>query len=363
MAGSVPNRIRYTGPRNPWRAITREKIIDWLRTLAWVVPLTLLVWIWAERQQLVRTPNAVAIPITLRASSADVVVHMISPADGNVMAVLSGPQNSVDKVLTLISNPNSDERVYINVDTNVSPGRHEISTTQIGESPIFTGRGVSVLNAAPVQLIYSVEKIVDANMPVEMPPDVMNLDGTPAFDPPTVKFRGPQSVLDQLTADRQLVVYANLKGRDALHIPGAHEEIGVPLILPSDASDVTFTPGVVKATFQVRATEERFVYPSMPVWVLAPPVLAERGFKVSIVSNTNLANVTLVGSPDVIAQLRSDTLTPKPRAHVEVSLDDLPAGTLRTRQVEFDLPEGVHVAAEDQARTVDFKLVDITAKE
>ena len=33
---------------------TRENIISNLKTLAWVVPLTLLIWIWAEREQVQR---------------------------------------------------------------------------------------------------------------------------------------------------------------------------------------------------------------------------------------------------------------------------------------------------------------------
>ena len=213
MAGSLPNRIRYTGPRRPWRAITRDNLVDWLRTLAWVVPLTLLVWIWAERQQLARTPSPVAIPVTLQANSGDVVVHVLSPADGNVMAELSGPQTALDEARNLISNPTSGQRVIINVDGNATRGRHEVSALAIEDSPIFTSRGVSVLNATPGQITYSVEKIVEANLPVQMPADVTNLDGVAAFDPPTVKFRGPQSLLDQLTADRQIGGVCEFAGR------------------------------------------------------------------------------------------------------------------------------------------------------
>lgn len=343
--------------------ITREQLLDYLRTLAWVIPLTLLVWIWAEREQLARTPNAVSIPVTLRTTSPNLLVRMISPADQNVMAELSGPHNALDEVLKIISDPNSSDRVYINIDANIRPGTYEISADRIGQSTIFTGRGITVLNAAPSTITYTVEKIVEADFPVQMPADVTNLDGAPAFDPPTVKFHGPQSILDRLTADRQTVVYAELRGRDALRIPGPHEEKAVPLLLPSNDPDVSFTPTSVTATFKVRQAEERMIYPSMPVWVLAPPLLADRGYKVVLASSPNLENVTLVGSPDLIAQLRSGTIMPKPRAHVEVSLDDLPAGTPRTRQVKYDLPDGVRVSSDDVGRTVEFMLQGITPKE
>lgn len=303
----------------------------------------------------------VAIPVTLQASSGDVIVHILSPADGNVMAELSGPQTALDKVRNVIFTANAEQRIYINVDANVAPGRHEISALAIANSSVFTNSGVTVMNTTPGQITYSVERIVEANLPVQMSAaDVTNLDGVPAFDPPSVKFKGPQSVLDQLTADRQMVAYANLRGNDELKLPGTHEVKSVPLILPTTDSDVVFSPAAVTVTFKVRQTEERFIYPSMPVWVLAPPVLADRGYKVQILSSPNLANVTLAGSPDVIAQLRSNTLLPKPQAHLQVSLEDLTAaGSKITRQVKYDLPDGVHVTPDDAVRTVDFRLVDV----
>lgn len=364
MGNGFTSRLRYTGPRRwPWGPITRESTIDFFRTLAWVIPFTLLIWIWAEREQLARTPSPVAIPVTLRTNSPDMVVHIISPADKNVMAELSGPHKAVDEVLKIISNPNSPDRVYINIDPNTLPGIYPVSTDRIAQSSIFSGRGVSVLDPVPANITYSVEKIVDANFPIQMPTDVTNLAGPAVFDPPTVKFRGPQPVLDRLQADRQTVVYANLSGRDSLRIPGPHVEKAVPLIVPSNEPDVSFTPTTVTATFTVRQAEEKYINPSMPVWVLAPPILADRGYKVVIVSNPNLANVTLLASPEIIAQLKNGSLTPKPRAHIEVSLDDLPAGTVRTRQVKYDLPDGVRVLPDDLARTVDFKLSPISPRE
>lgn len=367
MSNSFQSRIRYTGPRKPWRVITRDNILDWLRTLAWTIPLTLLVWLWAERQQLVRTPSPIAIPVALRTNSPDVVVKIISPADRNVMAILSGPQHALDDTLRTISSPNSADRVYINVDSNVMPGRYAVPTSRIEESPLLAGSGVSVVNASPGEITYTVERIVEADLPVTMPADVTNLDGAPAFDPPMVKFRGPQSVLDQLTADRQLAVYANVHGVDELHMPGPHKVHDVPLLpLPITDNNVSITPTNVTVSFKVRQTQEEMTYPSMPVWVLAPPVVSDRGYKVVIVRNSNLANVKLTGSPDVIAQLTSGALTPKPRAHVEVSLEDLPEGSEgpeKTRIVKYDLPDGVHVSSDDATRTVDFKLVAVGGKD
>ena len=67
--------------------------------------------------------------------------------------------------------------------------------------------------------------------------------------------------------------------------------------------------------------------------------------------------MTLVGPSDVIAQMRQPAYRPKPRARVDVSESDLPAGQTRIKQVQFDdLPAGVTVGAEDAKRTVEVRI-------
>src|SRR5438876_12334266 len=59
-----------------WREnITREQVISNLKTLAWVVPLTLLIWIWAEREQ-VATTKDVAAPFELVSVDPNRVVSL-----------------------------------------------------------------------------------------------------------------------------------------------------------------------------------------------------------------------------------------------------------------------------------------------
>src|SRR3954467_3445784 len=84
---AMPGRrlLEYWTP-NMWRwreRFSRENVMNSLRTLAWVVPLTILIWIYAEREQLATEP-VVIIPIDVKTTAPNRVVTLISPADKNI---------------------------------------------------------------------------------------------------------------------------------------------------------------------------------------------------------------------------------------------------------------------------------------
>ena len=53
---------------------TRDNVIGHMKTLAWVIPLTLLIWIWAEREQ-VQPAKDVSVPFELVSPDANRVVN------------------------------------------------------------------------------------------------------------------------------------------------------------------------------------------------------------------------------------------------------------------------------------------------
>ena len=158
-------------------------------------------------------------------------------------------------------------------------------------------------------------------------------------------------------------MYADLSGRSSLRVPGPQTEEAVPLIKPTSDASVTFTPETVTARFKVQQADQRYRRPTMPVWVAAPPLLAERGYKVVLLSPPNLSNVNLIGPPELIEALQKDLLKPIPKAYIEVTLDDLPVDVPKTREVKYELPRGIEVAPEDRGRTVEFKLERINQRE
>ena len=87
---------------------TRENIISNLKTLAWVVPLTLLIWIWAEREQ-VQPAKDVSVPFELVSSDPNRIVSLKPPQDKNLVLELQGPQGRLQELLSRLRGGNMPE--------------------------------------------------------------------------------------------------------------------------------------------------------------------------------------------------------------------------------------------------------------
>src|SRR5947209_20240852 len=75
-----------------------ERVIDVLKNLALVAPLTILIWIYAEREQTATRPN-VLIPVEVTINAPGRIVTVKDP---QVVATLSGPAASMDRVIAAI---------------------------------------------------------------------------------------------------------------------------------------------------------------------------------------------------------------------------------------------------------------------
>ena len=79
------------------RRFTRQNVVSFLKTLAWVVPLTLLIWIYAEQEQLVTATN---VPATIDVQSTDPgrTVTLLSPREKMILCDLRGPNSILDRI-------------------------------------------------------------------------------------------------------------------------------------------------------------------------------------------------------------------------------------------------------------------------
>src|SRR5688500_9862212 len=76
---------------------TRENLVSGAKTLAWVVPLTVLIWVYAEREQLI-PEQSVPIPINVTSGDPSRVVTLLHPPDKMILADLEGPRSRIDAV-------------------------------------------------------------------------------------------------------------------------------------------------------------------------------------------------------------------------------------------------------------------------
>ncbi|HEY8666900.1 MAG TPA: hypothetical protein VIL86_09555, partial [Tepidisphaeraceae bacterium] len=107
----LPHSSRWKGEKTGWRgrmrenlsgvrhwarsAFTRENVIDQSKTLAWVIPLTFLIWVYAEREQVAKEEKF-QFPIEVRSNDANKIVTIVEPRDKKMTADLQGPQANLE---------------------------------------------------------------------------------------------------------------------------------------------------------------------------------------------------------------------------------------------------------------------------
>src|SRR4051794_29953518 len=148
------------------RVSSRERFVNTIKTLAWVAPLTVLIWVYAEREQ-VTTDTPVTIPVVMKAANPNRVVRLLN-GDNNITASLTGPRGLLDRTRDQILPGSQGPRVQIEVDANLAPGVHQLRTeTEVAKSPIF--KGVAVTNCVPDQLRVEVDDLIERKIDVQLP--------------------------------------------------------------------------------------------------------------------------------------------------------------------------------------------------
>src|SRR5262245_54271770 len=104
------------------RMVARENLLAGLKTSLWLVPLTVLIWLYAEREQIYIAPDR-TIPILVISGSNDRFVELKLPMnDKSVMATLSGPRGRVEEILQRIAPTGDSPAVVITIDQTLAAG-------------------------------------------------------------------------------------------------------------------------------------------------------------------------------------------------------------------------------------------------
>ena len=356
---------RDSGPLRRWArgTFTRENVSTALKTLAWVAPLTVLIWVYAEREQLFKE-QSVPIPVKVSIGDPTRVVTLVHPPDNMILADLQGPRSKIDDVRDEFSRSGGVESLNLPLDQlQLAPGPHEVRTASlVGSQPMFERNGIVVSNCQPPTLRVIVDEYETREVPIEPHPSVTNLVGKPIFEPPTVKIRAPKTEFNRAG---DLKVYADLASVPELSSPGSHPGLTVRVYTDAlNGPNVSLAPSTAKATVEVRQADETYVMPFMAVWPVMPMAWQK---EFSVEGQATISTVTVKGPPDKIALLKramEDPGAPPYYAVLEVTSEDRPAegqtiGPTRSRQLNFEagLPPGVRVSAEDAQRMFEFKLV------
>jgi hypothetical protein len=351
---------RFASAVRRWARDTfsRDSLMSSLRSLMWVAPLTVLIWIYAEREQVAKV-TLPPFPVEVKSADPRKVVTVLNPPDGLITADVNGPRARIEAVRDALDPRVNPAPLRVEVPADLAPGRHPIDAIGIARDSRLEGSGVSVTTTTPRVLDVLVQELAEDEAAVDVPPEVKDrLVAPPAFSPAKVRVAAPREVLEAARKDGPLVAYARLD--HLLDTPGAHNDVPVQVDVPfaGRSPHVTVAPSTVRASATIKnATEVRRVLRGVVVWPIgAPAVLKE--FEVQVSPDT-LATVTVVGPEEQIRLLDAQV----PLAAVRVGREDAGEES-RRKPVEaiLGLPDRVRVAPEDQKRQVEVKLVKKAAE-
>jgi YbbR-like protein len=315
------------------QGFTRENTIQFLKTLAWVVPLTILIWAYAEQGQEIGKSDVPA-SIEIKSTDPSRTVTLLSPPEKTITCDLYGPQSSIDRVVDSLipSNP-----LAIDIDQSIPLGEHEIETLpKIENDPRF--KGLTVQKASPPFLLVYVDQVETREVPVEAPPGLLSLQNA-TFSPPTVKMTGPSQALDRIAkSNGHLSVIADIANLPMLNSPGQHAPVTVSLI-PPDADGVSVAPQTVQATLNVKEADVTYTATNLPILLLAPNELMDK-YRIAYDPPIYPA-VNLVGPPDKIDQIAQHEV--RPIAALQIDDDDVKNPRAKDLQI-LNLPPGVRLA-------------------
>ena len=348
-----------TAAMSPHAPSSRSGVFGAIKTLLAVIPLTILIWIYAERVELEKPPAGLVVQIHLHSSSPDYLVRTGGPSARFITVNIEGPRAKVDKVRTRLASGAKEEIVDIAVPADLPEGKTMPLALQqhIEDAPIFKENGIAVKSCVPASIDVTVDQLVSVDVRPGLRPEVRSrISGKIVFDPPVVSLRGPRTALRDTGT---LGVYADIPESDIPKSAGNHEIPPAPVRLTRLDDTITITPSTVKINI-VGVTESKvsYVIPSVPVFVRMPSTMQDR-YRVVFKISAAMSNITVEGPEDEIATIQNDTFRPEATLNI-VTLD---ASGQLPRAPSYTLPPHVTVSDKDKSRTIDFSLADRNAPE
>jgi hypothetical protein len=343
--GDAPRSLEYGRPGK--RPALPQRVVDVLKTLSLVVPLTILIWIYAEREQSINAAG-VSFPIEVRISDPSRIATLREPADHNVIVTLAGPRTAVERVTRDLQSGTADHPTFqITLDSAQFKSRGVFDRPMLDvltKNPIFIRNGISVKDAVPGTLRVEIDDLETRDVEVRAPENLANIKDT-QFVPADVKVTAPKGTWERATKP---YVIADLSKLESLKEPGKHDEKYVPLIWPNQPDHVTLESRNVTAHFDVQQKEERDTIGSVPVWVEGPPQFFN-DYAVALKlpgGAASLTDVPLAGPPEKIAKIRRGELSALAVLHVNFT--NVAPDESRTEPAQFDLPADVHFVGDPQ---------------
>lgn len=271
----------------------RHRVLDTIKTLAWVAPLTILLWVYAEREQV--SQREVEARITVR--STDPAGRIITvKGEQTVKLELEGARKSLDAV----SDRLAEGKTALTVLVGEEPGWDgDISLAErLNKDELLTQHVVDVVRARPNSLHVRVEAKGARQLPVRARAGDV-IVASPLFEPAQVTVVGPKDLLEYLPPERAFVEADLSKFADKK--PGQYEE-EVPLAVTFPGANITLEPKTVRAKVEIRPQATK-VLQAVPVYVKIPMPALDNQKYYSVSCPPTLANVEVTGPEKLLEDL------------------------------------------------------------
>lgn len=326
-------------------ASTPAALLDGLKTAVWVVPLTVMIWVYAEQQQPADTKKE-TILVDISSGSPNRIVSLLRPTDDEAIANLSGSKSNLEQVTDKLNQPGDKRWVHIVVPSDLRPGIHDLNIgEEVASADIFKNADIKVTDVTPARIQVKIDELQTQEIPVTAAANP-NLVDTPIFDPRTVKITAPKTAFEQAGKSGSLaLVQIPITGEQA--VPGLHSNVVLPVSTPLTGDHVTISPPNVSATYTVKQSDRRFLIDALPIRrSLAPSIPND----VVVDADATIPNVWVTGPPDEIARIeKKQTL---PYATLLIDSEDVQRGS-GSKTLKYDMGEP-DVKVEDMNRKVSF---------
>lgn len=323
-----------------------------LKTWSIVIPVTLLIWVFAEAESL-RTLN-VATSFAVRAPADQrQVVEAVDDAgqplpDGGAArrrtVSIEGPSAAIQRAETILR-----EGIVLTPgmgDFASSRGSRELDLAALLRSyPPLQGLGVTIKSVDPPRVRVVVDDVVERKVSVVVELPDGQTDGPPVVTPPEVIMRIPSEAAAKLPDGAQAIARIDRTTWDRL-VPGRRENTQVSVQLPKaldGVRNVSITPARVTVDLTVRSRTDSVTIPTVPVHLRAPAAELER-WDVKIRGRALLNDVKITGPADIIQRIRDGAITVV--AYVPLRYEDLERRITTKEAAYTDLPTSVRFEPE-----------------
>ena len=308
----LSQRLARLGIRRRRRNRSGPSLAGVSRTVLWVAPLTLLIWVWAQDQQIDQRQTG---GLTFELEPAEgyyVTVLAAGRSPGSVVGddavsvslTLRGPRAGLTRVMRALRDETSQVR---QIAINEEPGANIAVDLQqmIESSPLVAellgDAGVSIVEVAPAAADVQIEGIDTVPATPTLPDAITaQLAQPPTFDPPEVQFIGPSSALESLGLNTGSVT---LDFNQA--VKGGDNSATLQVLLPEDAMamGVRAVPDAVRVNYTGKdAAIETYTIDALAIHV-EKVAQAEREYRVEV-EQFEVKNIDVRGPAATIAAIK-----------------------------------------------------------